>query len=83
VPIALAALRHRGTTGSAEHGWFLAAALTRSPQEIATDAAQSVTAVGELDLGVRHTVVVPARAPVASARHRHRLRYVTYRLEQY
>jgi len=58
----------RNTARSAEHGWFLAAALTVPPQHIAADTSQSLTAVGELHLGVRHTVVAPARAPVASAR---------------
>ena len=56
-----------GTVRSAKHGWFLASALSRPPQKIAADTAQSLAAVRELDSGVRYTVVAPASAPVAPA----------------
>ena len=57
----------RRVSTSAEHGGFLALALSGLPQQSATDAAQSLAAAGEPHLGVRHAVVAPARTPAPSA----------------
>lgn len=65
-PAVRCSARRAAVRASAEHGRLLALALSSPPQQTAADTAQPLAAVGELDFGVRHAEVAPARAPVPS-----------------